>query len=195
MSVWAARPTTLGGRPTTRFVVTRAEQPATFADVIAGLRDDPALRAALTGWIARAPYAAARWETPGVTEATTSQPFEFVLVDSPELLVAADLNPFGAHFARAAGGAVTFTNLGGDATLVVPAPRAALEAYPHLAAFARAAPAAQQDALWRAVGEAMAARISARPVWLSTAGAGVAWLHVRLDDRPKYYAHGPYRAR
>ncbi len=31
------------------------------------------------------------------------------------------------------------------------------------------------------------------PVWLSTAGAGVSWLHVRLDDRPKYYGHGPYR--
>jgi hypothetical protein len=36
-------------------------------------------------------------------------------------------------------------------------------------------------------------RVSAKPVWLSTAGGGVAWLHVRLDDRPKYYAHAPYR--
>ncbi|MFL6237620.1 MAG: DUF6940 family protein [Thermoanaerobaculia bacterium] len=24
-------------------------------------------------------------------------------------------------------------------------------------------------------------------------GAGVSWLHVRLDDRPKYYGYGPYR--
>jgi hypothetical protein len=39
----------------------------------------------------------------------------------------------------------------------------------------------------------MAARLSARPVWLSTAGAGVAWLHVRLDDRPKYYGFDEYR--
>jgi hypothetical protein len=38
----------------------------------------------------------------------------------------------------------------------------------------------------------MAARVSTTPVWLSTAGAGVAWLHVRLDDRPKYYSHRPY---
>ncbi|MGI9175867.1 MAG: DUF6940 family protein [Rhodothermales bacterium] len=25
-------------------------------------------------------------------------------------------------------------------------------------------------------------------MWLSTAGGGVSWLHVRLDSRPKYYA-------
>ncbi len=24
------------------------------------------------------------------------------------------------------------------------------------------------------------------------AGLGVAWLHIRLDDRPKYYRHAPY---
>jgi Family of unknown function (DUF6940) len=29
--------------------------------------------------------------------------------------------------------------------------------------------------------------------FFSTAGAGVAWLHVRLDDRPKYYGYPPYR--
>jgi len=27
----------------------------------------------------------------------------------------------------------------------------------------------------------------------STAGAGVSWLHVRLDDRPKYYGFKPYK--
>ena len=41
--------------------------------------------------------------------------------------------------------------------------------------------------------DAIAARVGAEPVWLSTAGAGVPWLHVRLDDRPKYYGFGPYR--
>jgi len=43
------------------------------------------------------------------------------------------------------------------------------------------------------VAEAMTRRIGVKPVWLSTAGAGVSWLHVRLDDRPKYYGFGPYR--
>jgi hypothetical protein len=31
------------------------------------------------------------------------------------------------------------------------------------------------------------------PLWLSTAGQGVFWLHVRLDRYPKYYNHAPYR--
>jgi hypothetical protein len=64
-----------------------------------------------------------------------------------------------------------------------------------LAAFVRHAPQRQRQALWQTVGEAMARRIGHQPVWLSTAGAGVAWLHVRLDNRPKYYSHGPYRQR
>ena len=77
--------------------------------------------------------------------------------------------------------------------MVVPCPIADSTAYGHLASFVRHAPEVQRDALWRSVGEAMARRIGAKPVWLSTAGAGVSWLHVRLDDRPKYYGFGPYK--
>jgi hypothetical protein len=60
-------------------------------------------------------------------------------------------------------------------------------------AAAREAPELQQQALWQSIGEAMSRRINAKSAWLSTAGAGVAWLHVRLDDRPKYYGYVPYR--
>lgn len=88
---------------------------------------------------------------------------------------------------------MTFPNLGRDATLVVPCPLADHSAYGHLAAFVRHAPEHQRDALWQAVGEAMANRVSKRPVWLNTAGAGVSWLHVRLDNRPKYYGYAPYQ--
>ena len=77
--------------------------------------------------------------------------------------------------------------------MAVPCPIGPASAYGHLAAFARLAPASQQDALWRSLGDAMARRIGDRPVWLSTAGGGVSWLHVRLDDRPKYYGYEPYR--
>lgn len=31
------------------------------------------------------------------------------------------------------------------------------------------------------------------PIWLNTAGGGVAWLHIRLDHRPKYYRYLPYK--
>lgn len=29
-------------------------------------------------------------------------------------------------------------------------------------------------------------------IWMSTAGVSTAWLHVRLDSRPKYYHYGPF---
>jgi hypothetical protein len=191
---WTLEPAASPGPRTSRYTVTTGGRPATFDDVISGLRGDPALGDALSRCVAGAPYAAVRWETPGVAAATASSPFEFVLVESRELLVPADPVPFRERFAGAVDGVVTFANLSGDATLVVPTPVGPLTAYPHLAAFTRHAPEAQQRALWRAVGEAMRARVGARKVWLSTAGAGVAWLHVRLDDRPKYYAHRPYRS-
>jgi hypothetical protein len=67
----------------------------------------------------------------------------------------------------------------------------------HLGSFVRRAGAAQQAAFWREVGETVARSLAARgeaPTWVSTEGSGVAWLHVRLDARPKYYHHAPYRA-
>jgi hypothetical protein len=76
--------------------------------------------------------------------------------------------------------------------LVAPAPRGPAPAYGHLAAFTRRASAAQNHALWRTVGVVLERQIGAEPVWLSTAGGGVSWLHVRLDTRPKYYGFHPY---
>jgi hypothetical protein len=90
-------------------------------------------------------------------------------------------------------GVVTFPNLGGDAALVVPCAIAPLSAYGHIAAFVREAPEAQRHALWQAVGSALEDRLDPRPIWLSTSGLGVSWIHVRLDSHPKYYQYGPYR--
>jgi hypothetical protein len=49
------------------------------------------------------------------------------------------------------------------------------------------------DALWIEVAEVHDGAMGEEPRWLSTSGLGVFWLHVRLDQRPKYYAHTPYR--
>lgn len=153
---------------------------------------DGAFQAAFNQTLAESAYEAFRWELPGLTTTTWTHPFECVLVESLELRRSARSSAFDEHFTGDQQ-VVTFANLRGDATLVVPSPMAEREAYPHLAAFVREAPAAQQRLLWQAVGETLAKRISEKPVWLSTAGAGVPWLHVRLDDRPKYYSYGPYR--
>ena len=132
------------------------------------------------------------WECPPVTAQTLSREFECVFVSSPALArMPQDSEAFAEHF-RPDRSVVTFDNLGGDAMLVAPCPGGEGSNYSHLASFVATAPAPQQDALWQAVGRAMEKRIGARPLWVSTAGLGVAWLHVRLDDRPKYYRHAPY---
>lgn len=191
--MWSARRDVLPAGRGWRFTLDRHSQPATVAEVIAGWQSDPAFRTLFNSLLADSPFAAFRWETPGVMSDTLTRPFECVLLDSPGLDRRPDPEAFAEHFADTESGVVTFPNLGGDAILIVPCPLADPPAYGHLAAFVRLAPETQRDALWRAVGEAMAARVGEHPVWLSTAGAGVLWLHVRLDDRPKYYGHRPYR--
>jgi hypothetical protein len=147
--------------------------------------------------LADAPFAGFRWETPPVAIATADRPFEFVLLDAPGMDHPPEGRAFEEQFRAADAGraVVAFPNLGNDAVLVVPSPFAGIAdaAYVHLAACVRHVPATQVHELWRAVGAAMQARLSARPIWLSTAGMGVAWLHVRLDERPKYYGYAPYR--
>lgn len=177
-----------------RVTVQRDRCPSSRADVLAGWQNDEDFRAFFIRLLAEAPYDAYLWETPPVARATAERGFECMLMDNPALArLKPDASAFAPHFEAARPGAdvVTFPNLGGDAFLVAPLPRGG--AYPHLAAFARGAPAAQQHALWRAVGAQVTARLSGSPLWLSTCGLGVAWLHVRLDSRPKYYAYRPYR--
>jgi hypothetical protein len=180
-----------------RVALTQEGWPVTYADALALWQNDVPFRAYFIRLLARAPFDAVLWETPPVTRATVQRGFEFVLVNCPALAaLAPNARAFAPHFDGAPpdAGVVTFANLGGDAVLVAPTPRGELAAYPHLTAFARQAPADQQHAFWQAVGGAVTARLSDRPLWLSTSGLGVAWLHARLDSRPKYYSYRPYRA-
>jgi len=166
-----------------------------WSEVLQHWRRDPGFADAFTEMLAAMPWPAFRWETPPLTTQRLDTAFECVVVDSPGLSAAPDPAPFAEHLRRAGERpVVSFSNLGGDAVLVVPCPLADTSAYAHLASFVRHAPRAQQRALWQAVARAMQQRVGQRPVWLSTAGGGVAWLHVRLDNRPKYYAHTPYRS-
>lgn len=191
--MWTARVHELHNYPALRFTVDFNSRQATYAEVIRAWQDDADFRSQFNSLLARVPFTAFRWETSAVAEDSLSQPFEFVILDSPGLARRVDEAAFAEHFANANNGVAVFRNLGNDAILVVPSPVVEAEAYGHLAAFVRHAPEFQQQSLWQAVGQAMAGRIGHQPVWLSTAGAGVSWLHVRLDDRPKYYGYDAYR--
>lgn len=168
--------------------------PVSYAEVLRRWQDDAAFRSFFIALLADSPFPAYRWETPPITDATADRRFEFVVLDSPELARTPDTGAFAEHFSDAGEQSVIeFPNLGGDALMVVPCPVGPACAYGHLGTFVRQAPESQQHALWQQVGAAMQRRLGRKPVWLSTAGAGVPWLHVRLDDRPKYYGHAPYR--
>jgi hypothetical protein len=169
--------------------------PASYCQVIRYWQDDKDFRSLFLSILSSASFRAYRWETPPVTSETINRPFEFVLVDAPELDRPSDETAFSNQLQSQSGdrGVISFPNLGNDAVLVVPKPAADASAYAHLGAFVRSAPLEQQHELWRSVGTVMEMRLAADPIWLSTAGMGVPWLHVRIDSRPKYYAFAPYR--
>lgn len=163
---------------------------------------EEALRTALTEVLAGSRFEAFAWETAPLHDGTADRPFAMAIVDSPGLRrVQPEPEPFLPQLGRAR--VRTFANLGGDAVLVVPHPDAAPGAA-HLARFVRASgrappPSGKEQAapdiaaeLWTAVAAAVAAWPANRPLWVSTAGLGVHWLHVRLDARPKYYRHRPF---
>ena len=87
----------------------------------------------------------------------------------------------------------SFPIWGVDAIMILPSPVDADSSYSHLLAFLETAPTTQLHTLWQLVGESAMHRLDEPPVWLNTAGGGVSWLHVRLDDKPKYYVYRPYR--
>ena len=192
--MWTTRSEQLANGRGIQVAIDLDSTPVSFAEVLRRWQEDAEFRSLFVALLADAPFSAFRWETPPITAATARRPFEFVLLDSPGLARPPDLEAFAEHFGGVgAGDVVEFPNLGKDAILVVPCPRGPISAYGHLGAFVRQAPETQIHALWELVGAALERRLGSKPVWLSTAGAGVAWLHVRLDDRPKYYGHAPFR--
>ena len=166
----------------------------TFKTVLNLWQYDQAFRSLFVSQLVDSPFSAYRWETPAITNSTVDRNFEFVLLNAPGLARSADRETYVDYFSRAnKDGIVVFDNLGKDAVLVVPAPCDANSSYDQLASFIRSASEEKIHAFWSAVGEAVQSNLSDRPLWLSTAGGGVAWVHARLDSRPKYYGHTPYK--
>jgi len=195
--MWQATKNLLESDRVQHVVIWRDETALTFSEVLSLWNDNAAFRSFFNDLLATAPFSAYRWETPCVTKKTLHRQFEFVLLRSESLERPADETAFAEHFVGDSQ-VLTFPNLGGTAVMVVPKPVGERgvnnnRSYCHLASFIRNAPDSQRHELWQSVALAMTQRINDRPVWLSTAGMGVAWLHVRLDDRPKYYGYAPYK--
>lgn len=172
-----------------------------FARFLALLAEDAQFRDLFIDTLAGCPYDAFFFEcVPVDASSAHSTPFEFVLVESNELMRfrRPDLHSFEEHFrAHRDSQVAVFHNLGGGARLVVPQPIAEdKHLYIHFKSFIANADREQKHEVLLAVARAMQARLSKRPrdkVWLSTSGLGVPYLHIRLDDYPKYYSYTPYK--
>lgn len=173
-----------------KFVLYRKNKRLRYADFLEFLKKESAFRRFFINLLSEVSFRAYQWETPAVTEETKDQPFEFVVTSNPSIDLPPDPGPFRQYLDSQDDIAV-FDNLGNDAKLIAPSPRGKDRNYSHIGVFTEEAPEEQQ-ALWQTVGQVTAKLISDRPIWLNTAGGGVAWLHVRLDSRPKYYRHRPY---
>ena len=166
----------------------------TYSEVIELWQQDRSFREFFIALLADTSISAYFWETPPINRSTVERKFEFVLINSPELAdVEPDHTDFNKYFESATEEVITFPNLGKDALLVVPCPITDIPESTHLADFVREAPTSQQHLLWQTVGRSLQQRLNEQPIWVSTSGLDVSWLHVRLDSQPKHYCFEPYR--
>lgn len=142
--------------------------------------------------LASQPFDAGFWESPPYSENTADHAFRCVLINSPELSKnTADPSAFIRKLAGVArDGSGIFANVNNSATLI--SPQAKPANYGHLMAFLRKASPIQITNLWAAVSKVVLEKSGQQPLWISTSGLGVPWLHVRVDSEPKYYRHLPY---
>lgn len=173
------------------FSLSTEDGKVSFASFFSHLEDHPQFPSELTRILRKVPFRSFRWEHPRLTSEDLNTPYESVFIDSPELTDRPDPDSFREHFTDDP--VVTFENLSGDSLMVVPTPQSELN-YSHFKSFISEAPDSQIFSFFKTTGAVVSKTLQDRPVWLNTAGAGVAWLHLRLDSKPKYYRHFPYRS-
>lgn len=179
-----------------KYKLRQAGELLSYGGFLKHLQGDEEFRSFFINLLRDVPFKAYHWETPPVQSSSIDQPFEFVVSNTPGIDLPPDPGPFQQYFSALSKEETiaVFDNLGKDATLIASVPPEEKEDrnYSHIGTFTDNATEQEQHALWQAVGRVTKEQISDQPFWLNTAGGGVAWLHVRLDSRPKYYRHAPY---
>jgi hypothetical protein len=137
-------------------------------------------------------YKGAFLECPAYSSKTSDLPFQCVLINSPDLdLKPANPSAFVRKLAEVTeDGSGVFPNINNSATLISPQAKAA--DYSHLLAFLRRANPHQIANLWETTSKVVLQQAGDDPLWISTSGLGVPWLHIRVDTQPKYYRHLAY---
>ena len=193
--MWSLNTARLDHSQTIKFVIEDNNHVLTHSDVIELWLSNNKFRLYFIDLLCDNDLDAFFWEMPPITIDTLDKPFECIINSAQTLVSAqADVSTFNTYF-DSGDDVVSFTNLINDALLVAPTPLPTISpgSYTHLASFMRQAPEQQQHHLLQKLAEAIQNSLSDRPLWVSTSGLGVYWLHVRLDRYPKYYTFAPYR--
>ena len=99
------------------------DQPVSYEQVIQLWQHDERFNSWFVEQLLENTWSAARWETPYLTVANLSRPFEFTMVNSPGLQRNANDLAFCEHFGNSeAETVVSFSNLGRNGTMIVPTP-------------------------------------------------------------------------
>jgi dihydroneopterin aldolase len=96
---------------------------------------------------------------------------------------------------------ISFPNLEKDGILVIPRKKWSQDLkefldYKNLSQFTKNAPEEQQQEFWKKVANKLAEELEKNPNaprWLNASGLGVKYLHIRIDEKPKYYNHDEYK--
>ncbi|MGK0388424.1 MAG: hypothetical protein ACI94Y_001153 [Maribacter sp.] len=134
------------------------------------------------------------WEHPALKEEYLDKSYEFIVQKSISFSKRnVDENAF-SNYINSDKQVAVFDNLGRNAKLIVPTKKIPIDTYKHMGNFIRNAEKIQIIEQFNQLSKAILSEVGAgRLIWVSTAGLGVIWLHMRLDSRPKYYRTNSYK--
>ncbi len=170
--------------------------PLTFHQVLTLWAKDPTFRKFYWQSLIEHGGKGCLWEHPRLTKASAEETYECAITRTEDFSrFTPTPNRFRAKMnpnTRVS----TFPNLGGDSLLIIPNEPGDGTAVNcrDLIAFCRTAPEEWLQEFWTRVGrEALDALAENSPrQFLSTHGFGVLWLHIRLEERGKYYRFRAY---
>lgn len=122
------------------------------------------------------------------------QDFQFALVPTNDFLgIGPESDKFQQIKTVAKDAVMEVKSLSGDPLVIPTLPSGFNANYAHLAVFTLTAPDAVWNQLWAQVATTLGRVLSQGPVYLSTHGTGVYWLHIRFDPKPKYYSYAKFK--
>lgn len=198
----AAVPPARAGALTCEYTISIGNAVMSVGEVLDGWATNEEFRRFYVSQLKAEQFEAAFWETPPMLTTTLDRPFKYVLIDSPKpyglASVREERRAFQEHFVdKQDVDVVAFYNLGGTSRLIAPVAKGdsgGNRNYAHFLSFLRTAPEEQATKMFEVVAQEFREALDTRkPVWLSTAGMGVYYTHVRLDPRPKYYRYSPFK--